>query len=251
MFSTIRPIEEKGNFESNVDQSQKDVHVELASKEIGENEHESSTRHSNEEELRHGCISSLQNIAMVSALMSGWIISVYVGTVQISKCGGDMFIYITLYSAWITLGFFFVAILTSLAILVDIDGVPSQLILDYMTSKVAARIMILPYLSFCCAILSMVISFIFDFGSRTNCFGFYFACAAGSGFIGCVVAIFIILRKNRLIVLGSHLSQVTEWHTTSIFSTWIDRIKYDAIAHHLSQRKRRKLQVTGRKKAWA
>ena len=74
----------------------------------------------------------LQVIALVSSLMSGWGVSIYSSINSLeSMCDWIDATYVIM-TVWLSLGFYFVAVLSAVILLVDLDGVPREMMTNHL-----------------------------------------------------------------------------------------------------------------------
>jgi len=100
---------------------------------------------------------------------------------------------------WVSLGFFFLCVSSSLAIIADLDGVPQKYLFQHFKQKIVRSTyqINIPELSMIFGIIFLAVGYAIDVGERSGCIFFYFGCIAAFGFVVMVAALFWVLKRAR------------------------------------------------------
>lgn len=194
------------------------------------------------------CISSeLTTIGLIAALLSSWGATVYGGDPppEGGLCYGADMIQIAHVLFWISLGWFFICVTSSLVIVADLHGVPQQFILEHLSNPKVRFIYQIPELSIIGGVLFLAAGFTCDFGERTGCAFLYIGMVAASLFVGAIGLLAFVLRQDRQ-RLNQNINQYEEDRALSqpdsvsdsrdspaalgrsIIATWRDRLYFAA-----------------------
>lgn len=86
-------------------------------------------------ELRESINSSLLNVGVLSALLMALSGAIYVDPAPPpGECFGEPMLQAEMVIVWISMGLFFVATISTVVLHMDIDGVPTNMLLDHLCS---------------------------------------------------------------------------------------------------------------------
>lgn len=140
-------------------------------------------------------------------------------------CFGPKMVQATYVVHWICLGFFFLCVSSTLAIILDLNGVPQKYLFHHLEHKYVRIVYLIPELSMIMGVLFLAVGYAMDIGERAGCIFFYFGCAAAFGFVGVVSIIFWYLKLARAQSRDKYLGN-DEHIGRHVFATWRDRIDY-------------------------
>ena len=146
------------------------------------------------------CISNqLKTLGLIGALLSSWAVTVYGGERPFDDglCFGRGMVQASYVVFWVSLGFFFLCVSSSLAIIADLDGVPQKYLFRHFKQRTVRLTYQIPEISMIFGIIFLAAGYAIDIGERSGCIFFYFGCAASFGFVSMVAALFWILRRAR------------------------------------------------------
>jgi len=98
---------------------------------------------------------------------------------------------------WISLGWFFICVTSSLVIIADLHGVPQQVLLEHLSNPKVRFIYQIPEMSIIGGVLFLAAGFTCDFGERTGCAFLYIGMVAAPSFVGAIGLLAIVLRQDR------------------------------------------------------
>ena len=81
---------------------------------------------------------NMKTLGLLGALLSSWAVAIYAGEVPLDEglCYGRAMLKATYVVQWIGLGFFFICVTSTLAIILDLSGVPQVSVESRMISSV-------------------------------------------------------------------------------------------------------------------
>jgi len=80
------------------------------------------------QELRHSLNQLLQTLSVLSALLSAWGLTIYASPAADCRCFGEGAKLAAIVLEWMTLGLFFLTVCCSVAVMIDVEGVPSVIL---------------------------------------------------------------------------------------------------------------------------
>mmetsp|Transcript_23683 Transcript_23683/g.36544 ORF Transcript_23683/g.36544 Transcript_23683/m.36544 type:complete len:338 (+) Transcript_23683:47-1060(+) len=174
------------------------------------------------------CVSSeLTTIGLIAALLSSWGATVYGGDAppEGGLCYGPDMVRISHVLFWISLGWFFLCVSSSLVIVADLHGVPQRLILEHLKNEWVRFIYQIPEISIIGGVIFLAAGYTVDIGERAGCFFLYCGMIAAPGFVGTVGVLFCVLRNDRR-RLNSMLDTEIDDEPLgrSLIATWRDRL---------------------------
>ncbi len=148
------------------------------------------------------CISNqIKTLGLIAALLSSWAVTVYGGERPFDDglCFGPAMVQASYVVFWVSLGFFFLCVSSSLAIIADLDGVPQKYLFQHFKQKIVRSTyqINIPELSMIFGIIFLAVGYAIDVGERSGCIFFYFGCIAAFGFVVMVAALFWVLKRAR------------------------------------------------------
>lgn len=181
------------------------------------------------------CISNQsKTVALIAALLSSWAVTVYGGERPFDDglCFGQSMVQASYVVFWISLGFFFVCVSSSLAIIADLDGVPQKYLYRHFKQKVVRLTYQIPEITMMAGVICLALGYAMDVGERAGCAFFYFGCVASFGFIFMVALLFWVLKRARRQLLHQDTtnSSSSNLHNNPlgnhVIATWRDRLDY-------------------------
>lgn len=174
------------------------------------------------------CISSeLTTIGLIAALLSSWGATVYGGDSppEGGLCYGPDMVRASHVLFWVSLGWFFLCVSSSLVIVADLHGVPQRLILEHLKNKYVRFIYQVPEISIIGGVVFLAAGYTVDIGERAGCYFLYCGMIAAPGFVGSVGLLFYVLRNDRR-RLNSMLDTDIDDEPLgrSLIATWRDRL---------------------------
>jgi len=97
----------------------------------------------------------------------------------------------------LSLGFFFWCISSSIILQIDLNGIPSFLIVQHFKSNLVQNCYRIPDVTILLGVILLATAYAFDFGERCGCNHLVFGCVAFPFFIFSVYILMSILRKKR------------------------------------------------------
>jgi hypothetical protein len=97
----------------------------------------------------------------------------------------------------VSLGFFFICVASTLAIIADLDGVPQKYLFQHLQQTSVRIIYQLPQLSMTSGVVFLAVGYSLDVGERSGCEFLYFGCLAASAFLSLVGMLFWSLKRAR------------------------------------------------------
>ena len=183
---------------------------------------------------------SLKTVGLIAALLSSWGSTVYAGEQHPNGglCYGSSMVKASLCMFWISLGWFFLCVSSTLVIVADLDGIPHHLLLQHLQQTKVQIIYQVPELSIIGGVIFLAIAYAIDIGERAGCTYLYFGLCAAPGFVLTISIMFVILRNerqrlnDRLTIKGSGTSGTTTTTTkknlnplgTHWIASWRDRL---------------------------
>lgn len=184
------------------------------------------------------CISNeLKTLGLIAALLSSWAVTVYGGEVPLDDglCFGRTMVQATYVVFWVSLGFFFLCVSSTLAIIADLDGVPQKYLFKHFQQTCVRVIYQVPELSMIFGTITLAVAYAMDVGERAGCPFLYFGCFAAFGFVGAVAVMFWFLKQARKRLHDDHLTATDGGSASStngmplgrhFIATWRDRLDY-------------------------
>ena len=182
------------------------------------------------------CISNQsQTTALIAALLSTWAVTVYGGErpVDDGLCFGETMVSATYVVFWISLGFFFVCVSSSLAIIADLDGVPQKHLYRHLKQKVVRLTYQIPEFTMILGVICLALGYAMDVGERAGCAFFYFGCVASFSFVVIVSLLFWVLKQARKQLHEETVSSHSQSDMGAkpprgkyFIATWRDRLDY-------------------------
>lgn len=176
------------------------------------------------------CISSeLTTIGLIAALLSSWGATIYGGDPppEGGLCYGADMLRTAHVLFWISLGWFFISVTSSLVIAADLHGIPRRLILEHLKNPNVRLIYQIPEISIIVGVVFLAAGYTCDFGERTGCAFLYIGMVAAPSFVGAIGLLIYVLRQDRR-RLNKHLDTNEKCDEEplgrSIIATWRDRL---------------------------
>lgn len=201
------------------------------------------------------CISNqLKTLGLIGALLSSWAVTVYGGERPFDDglCFGRGMVQASYVVFWVSLGFFFLCVSSSLAIIADLDGVPQKYLFRHFKQRTVRLTYQIPEISMIFGIIFLAAGYAIDIGERSGCIFFYFGCAASFGFVSMVAALFWILRRARQrlrdeAVNSNGSNNITRGIGRHFIATWRDRLDYclDLSQEDVEEMSRRRQSIGG------
>lgn len=170
---------------------------------------------------------TMKTVGLLAALLSSWAVSVYSGEVPLDGglCFGRPMAQAVYVVHWMSLEFFFLCVSSSLAIILDLNGVPQKYLFHHLKQKYVWVIYLLPELSMIFGVIFLAVGYAMDVGERSGCIFFYAGCVAVVGFVGLVALIFWYLKFARKESSEKHYGD-DEYLGTNVIATWRYRVDY-------------------------
>ena len=174
------------------------------------------------------CISNQsKTVALIAALLSSWAVTVYGGERPTGLCFGESMIHASYVVFWISLGFFFVCVSSSLAIIADLDGVPQKFLYRHFKQKVVRITYQIPEFTMMLGVICLAVAYAMDVGERAGCAFFYFGCVASLAFVVVVAILFWLLKRARMqLHRDTDNKAVNPPLGNHVIATWRDRLDY-------------------------
>lgn len=184
------------------------------------------------QELRDSINSSMVNVGVLAALMLALAGAIYTDPAPIpGKCIGEPIQLAEMVIVWMAMGMFFFATIGAMVLYMDVEGVPTNMMLLHLSSKVQMAFYCLPHLSTALGIFLTALAYGIDIGERGGCPFLIFGLIAAPMF---VFAIYLLWkfgrdRRKKLIKKYCALNNVDyddkeASKTVSLFATWSDRV---------------------------
>lgn len=184
------------------------------------------------EELRDSVNGSLVNVGVLAALMMALAGAIYVDPPP-GECYGEPLLKVELMLIWIAMGFFFFATIGALVLYMDLEGIPTQLLLTHLSNG-AELVYCLPHIATGFGIFLTAIGYGIDIGERAGCPFLIFGLIAAPLFVFSIVALWILCRRRRQQLLQKHMGAETSGNGikvgASFLATWVDRVPFSGIS---------------------
>ena len=170
---------------------------------------------------------TMKTLGLLAALLSSWAVAIYAGEAPLDGglCFGRPMVQAAYVVYWVCLGFFFLCVSCSLAIIVDLNGVPQKYLFQHLQHKYVRVIYLIPECSMVLGVIFLSVGYAMDIGERAGCIFFYAGCAAIVGFVGSVALIFWYLKRARKESSKTYFGD-DEYLGKNVIATWRDRIDY-------------------------
>lgn len=176
-------------------------------------------------ELRESINGSLLNVGVLAALMMALAGAIYTDPPDLGECHGEAGLHAQMVITWMAMGFFFFSTISTVVLYMDIDGVPTHLLLNHLYS---GRVLFcLPHLATALGIFMTAIAYAIDIGERGGCPFFYFGIVAAPCFVFAIVALWFLCRWRRQTLFreltGGDKNKGRRYQV-SYLATWSDRV---------------------------
>lgn len=184
------------------------------------------------QELRDSINSSMVNVGVLAALMLALAGAIYTDPAPIpGKCVGESIQLAEMVIVWMAMGMFFFETIGAMVLYMDVEGVPTNMMLLHLSSKVQMGFYCLPHLATALGIFLTATAYGIDIGERGGCPFLIFGLIAAPMF---VFAIYLLWkfgrdRRKKLIkrycaINNIHFDEKEASRTVSLFATWSDRV---------------------------
>lgn len=179
-------------------------------------------------DVAEGISNEFKTISLIAALLSSWSCTVYAGenVPEEGLCLGEPMVKATKVLFWISLGWFFLCVSSTLVIIADLDGIPQHLLFEHLSQKSVRVIYLIPELSMIGGVLFLAAGYATDIGERAGCPYLIFAAIAAPGFVCFTALIFFVLKSNRSklntkLQIGNHNNPLGK----HMIATWRDKLQ--------------------------
>lgn len=184
-------------------------------------------------EIRDSINGSLINVGVLAALMMALAGAIYVDPPEPpGRCHGEPMLMAEMVIVWMAMGFFFFSTISSVVLYMDLDGIPSDMLLYHLQSSQTPYI--LPQVATALGIFMTALAYGIDIGERGGCPFFIFGIIAAPCFVLSIVVLWIVCRKRRQALINKH-NAIGNGNRTgdcsryaSFLATWADRIPSSA-----------------------
>ena len=140
-------------------------------------------------------------------------------------CFGPKMVQATYVVQWLCLAWFFLCVNTTLAVILDLNGVPQKYLFHHLEHKYVRLVYLIPEVSMMMGILFLALGFAMDIGERAGCVFFYGGCIGVIVFVSSVALAFWFLKLARTQSRDKYIGE-NEYIGKHVFATWRDRIDY-------------------------
>jgi len=189
--------------------------------------------------LRDTVHAGLQNLGILSAFMTALSGQVYIDAPSEPQCFGIDAVKTQLLMMWMSMGFFFFSMATTVLLAFDLDGIPNQLLVTHL--RRSRFLYSLPGLCTLLGIILMCTGYGIDVGERMGCAYSLFGFVAAPMFAVAVISVAVYTKYLRSNILGKASAERHGLHTfrqavllttqqkrsnygNSWFTTWADRL---------------------------
>lgn len=146
-------------------------------------------------EIRSTIHGTLHNLAIMSAFMTSLAASIYASPPEEPQCWGQPGNAVVAVIEWLSMGCFFTSMILSIALSMDLDGVPDLLLVIHLnnTRFLHAGTTVFTVLG----TWFMAMGYGVDLGERSGCIFFWFGLVAAPGFVIISTASFAYLYLQR------------------------------------------------------
>ena len=177
-------------------------------------------------------INESKTLGLMAALLSSWAATVYAGEAPMDEglCYGRFMLKVSYVIFMSSLGFFFVCVSSTLAIIADLDGVPQKYLFKHLQTGHVRLIYQLPQISMIGGVVFLALGYSIDVGERAGCNFLYFGCLVSFGFVALVAMLFCLLKKARKQLRNEFTENSDESNNVVLgryyLATWRDRLDY-------------------------
>ena len=171
-------------------------------------------------DLRATLHATLQNTGILAAFMCALAGQIYTSPPSKPICYGQCMVDAQVVVEWMAMGCFFIAIIQTVVLAADVDGVPDALLAQHLKTSVWLHNM--PHLFTHVGLLLMAAGYGFDLNERVGCKYFPFGILAAPCFPAFVLGFFFLVRARRQALSQHGWELGRAW-----FSTWYDCIEDD------------------------
>ena len=177
-------------------------------------------------------INESKTLGLMAALLSSWAATVYAGEAPMDEglCYGRFMLKVSYVIFMLSLGFFFVCVSSTLAIIADLDGVPQKYLFKHLQTGHVRLIYQLPQISMIGGVVFLAVGYSIDVGERAGCNFLYSSCLVSFGFVSLVAMLFSLLKNARKQLRNECIENSDESNNVMLgryyLATWRDRLDY-------------------------
>ena len=121
------------------------------------------------QQLRDLVMTSLANIGILAAFMCALANAIYASPPEPPRCFGEVAITWIIVLEWLSMAAFFVAMITTVVLAADLDGVSNDKLRQHMDSRPVVYMHVLPQLATVIGIKILALGYGIDIGERRGC----------------------------------------------------------------------------------
>lgn len=172
------------------------------------------------QQLRDLVMTSLANIGILAAFMCALANAIYASPPEPPRCFGEVAITWIIVLEWLSMAAFFVAMITTVVLAADLDGVSNDKLRQHMDSRPVVYMHVLPQLATVIGIKILALGYGIDIGERRGCVYSYIFIPGSLLFVMFVICFAGFARAMRQ-RLNDEKDPRKFGH--AIFTTWGDR----------------------------
>ena len=172
------------------------------------------------QQLRDLVMTSLANIGILAAFMCALANAIYTSPPESPRCFGEVAITYIVVIEWLSMAAFFVAMITTVVLAADLDGVPNDKLRRHLDSRPVMFMHVVPQLMVVIGTKILALGYGIDIGERRGCVYSYIFIPGSLSFVVFVVGFAGFARKMR-----QRLNDEDDPRKfgRAIFTTWGDR----------------------------